>query len=78
MRAIETITATAIEATPEWLVLVIGKRTVHVLWEKCSKKLASATERERLSAELSPGGYGIHWPLIDEDLSVSGLLRNCE
>ncbi len=78
MRAIETITVTAIEATPEWLVLVIGKRKVHVSWDRCSNKLASATERERLSAELSPGGYGIHWPLIDEDLSVSGLLRNCE
>jgi hypothetical protein len=28
-----------------------------------------------LAAELSPGGYGIHWPLLDEDLSISGLLR---
>jgi hypothetical protein len=29
-----------------------------------------------MEAELSPGGHGIHWPLIDEDLSVSGLLRD--
>ena len=21
-----------------------------------------------------PSGYGIHWPLIDEDLSIDGLL----
>jgi Protein of unknown function (DUF2442) len=39
------------------------------------KRLAAATEQERLAAELSPGGYGIHWPLIDEDLSVNGLLK---
>ena len=27
-------------------------------------------------ATSAPGGYGIHWPLLDEDLSVSGLLRS--
>jgi hypothetical protein len=25
--------------------------------------------------ELSAGGFGIHWPEVDEDLSVEGLLR---
>jgi hypothetical protein len=25
--------------------------------------------------EPSAAGYGIHWPLLDEDLSVDGLLR---
>nr|WP_253276482.1 DUF2442 domain-containing protein [Synechococcus sp. PCC 6312] len=25
--------------------------------------------------QVSPAGYGIHWPLIDEDLSINGLLR---
>ena len=29
-------------------------------------------------AELSPSGYGIHWPLIDEDLAVGPLLRTAE
>jgi hypothetical protein len=78
MQATEPIIATAIETTREWLGLLVGKRTVRIPWEKCSKRLASATEQERLNAELSPGGYGIHWPLIDEDLSVNGLLRDHE
>jgi len=26
------------------------------------------------SHEISPSGYGIYWPLIDEDLSIDGLL----
>ena len=34
---------------------------------------ARAAERERF--ELLGDGEGIHWPLIDEDLSVAGLLR---
>ena len=24
---------------------------------------------------LSPSGYGIHWPELDEDLLIDGLLR---
>ena len=40
------------------------------------KTMASATQLQRSTAELSPGGYGIHWPLLDEDLSVGGLLRH--
>jgi hypothetical protein len=78
MQATELITATTIEATREWLVLLVGKRTVRIPWEQCSQRLSSATEQERMNAELSPGGYGIHWPLIDEDLSVNGLLRDHE
>ena len=76
MKATEPIAATGIETTPEGLVLVLGKRRILVKWEKCSKSLALATETERLHAELSPGGFGIHWPLIDEDLSVHSLLRD--
>jgi hypothetical protein len=78
MQATKPITAAAIEATREGLSLLVGKRMVHIPWGKCSQRLASATEQERLRAELSPGGYGIHWPLIDEDLSVNGLLRDHE
>jgi hypothetical protein len=75
MQATEPITATGIELTSDALVVILRERRVRIPWEKCSKKLAAATEEQRLDAELSPGGYGIHWPLIDEDLSVNGLLR---
>jgi hypothetical protein len=78
MQATEPITATAIEATPEGLGLLVGNRKIRIPWEKCSKKLAAATNQERFKVDLSPGGYGIHWPLIDEDLSVNGLLRDQE
>jgi hypothetical protein len=30
---------------------------------------------ERSRAELSPSGYGINWPLLDEDLAVGPLLQ---
>ncbi len=38
-------------------------------------RLASATEAERRDWRVIGQGEGIHWPLIDEDLSVEGLLR---
>ncbi|MGA1874120.1 MAG: DUF2442 domain-containing protein [bacterium] len=39
-----------------------------------SPALKGASERERNTFEISPSGYGIHWPLIDEDISIDGLL----
>lgn len=38
-------------------------------------KLLKATQKERSHWEICGGGYGIHWPQIDEDLSTEGLLR---
>lgn len=38
-------------------------------------KLLNATPEERGKWEICAGGYGIHWPEIDEDLSTEGLLR---
>jgi hypothetical protein len=38
-------------------------------------RLFNATPTERNKWEIAGGGYGIHWPAIDEDLSTEGLLR---
>ena len=38
-------------------------------------KLLHATKEQRNKWEIAGGGYGIHWPDIDEDLSTEGLLR---
>jgi hypothetical protein len=76
MQGTEPITATAIETSRDALILVLGDRRLRIPWERCSNRLSSATDLERSIAELSPGGYGIHWPLLDEDLSVPGLVRD--
>jgi hypothetical protein len=39
-----------------------------------SPVLQKASQQERNTFEISPSGYGIHWPLLDEDLSIDGLL----
>jgi len=38
-------------------------------------RLAEARPEQRAHWELAGGGYGIHWPDLDEDLSTEGLLR---
>jgi hypothetical protein len=39
-----------------------------------SPLLEKANEIERETFAVSPSGYGIHWPLLDEDISINGLL----
>jgi hypothetical protein len=46
--------------------------TVPLAWYP---RLLHATPTQRNNWEICGGGYGIHWPDIDEDLSTEGLLR---
>ncbi len=69
------VLAKAIETTPEALIVILESGRVSIPWEECSERLARASAVERSRAELSPSGYGIHWPLLDEDLAVGPLLR---
>lgn len=38
-------------------------------------RLAHASAKQLFHWEICGGGYGIHWPELDEDLSTEGLLR---
>ena len=38
-------------------------------------RLLHATPEQRTNWQTCGGGYGIHWPELDEDLSTEGLLR---
>jgi hypothetical protein len=39
-----------------------------------SPVLQKASQQEREVFEISPSGYGVHRPLLDEDISIDGLL----
>ena len=68
------VLAKAIETTPDALIVIVESGSVSIPWEKCSERLAHASLLERNRAELSPSGYGIHWPLLGEDLAVGPLV----
>ena len=46
--------------------------TVPLVWYP---RLLNASEKQRSNWQICGGGYGIHWPDIDEDISTEGLLR---
>ncbi len=75
MRTTEVTTAVSIATTADELVIRLADREIRIPWERCSPVVAAATVEQRRCAELSPGGYGIHWPMLDEDLSVGGLVK---
>ena len=53
--------------------LTDGRRiAVPLVWYP---RLLQATAAQRQNWELLGDGEGIHWPDVDEDLSVEGLLR---
>ena len=55
--------------------LKVDGKEITVNLTKTSQKLLKASKKERETFKVSPSGYGIHWPLIDEDLSVDALLN---
>ena len=46
--------------------------TVPLAWYP---RLLNASKEQRANWKIAGGGYGIHWPDCDEDLSTDGLLR---
>ncbi|TDI36803.1 MAG: DUF2442 domain-containing protein [Acidobacteria bacterium] len=56
------------------IVDLIDGRTISVpvVWYP---RLLHATSEQRNNWQVAGGGFGIHWPDVDEDLSTEGLLR---
>ena len=61
-----------------FIILHIDGKEIKMPLDKVSKKLQAADEIQRNLFKISPSGYGIHWTLIDEDLSVDSLLKFAE
>ena len=64
-----------VEVTDDVLsVLLMDGRNISVplVWYP---RLLAASAQQRRNWKVAGGGYGIHWPDIDEDLSTEGLLR---
>ena len=59
------------EATLEVELADGRKISVPIVW---FPRLEAASEEERSDWQLLGNGQGIHWPQLDEDISVRGLL----
>jgi len=56
------------------MILQVDGKQYEVDITRQSERLAKATQQQRENFEVSPAGYGIHWPDVDEDLSIDGLI----
>lgn len=56
------------------IVDLVDGRTISVplVWYP---RLLSATPEQRANWRVAGGGFGMHWPDVDEDLNTDGLLR---
>jgi len=68
------VLATAVQVTEDSLSVDLSDgRTIvaPIVW---FPRLLHGTAAERAKWEFNGGGAGIHWPELDEDISVEGLL----
>ena len=61
-----------------YLLFRVDGRNYKIDLRRQSKKLAIADERTKMNFEVSPSGYGIHWPELDEDLSIDGMIKTAK
>jgi hypothetical protein len=64
----------SVEVKNGMLSMIVDGISISKTLKDISPLLANATVAEQSEFEVSPSGYGIHWPLIDEDISIDGLM----
>jgi hypothetical protein len=67
--------ATHVELTDDELIVTLADgraMSAPLVW---FPRLLNASAEQRKRWELIGAGEGIHWPDLDEDLSIAGLLR---
>jgi hypothetical protein len=74
----EDLRIEALDFHPEQDLMLVVLSTKVVLTQKLSsyKNLVAADKSQLLQYELVGRGTGVHWPLLDEDLSLKGFLQN--
>ena len=75
MNLAQSNTIQSVTFSEEKLLITVNEIDYSFNLKDISLKLLNATKEERNQFEISPANYGIHWPLIDEDLSIKGLIN---
>jgi hypothetical protein len=68
-------TAVDVTVTDEQLIVTLAdgrELAAPLVW---FPRLSAATKEQRRKWRFIGGGQGIHWPEVDEDISVASLLR---
>jgi len=68
----------ALDFHPDLDIMIVILNTKAILRQNLSSyaHLKNADKSQLLQYQLIGGGTGIHWPMLDEDLSLKGFLQN--
>lgn len=58
------------------MLVVLNTNAVLIQYLSSYRSLKTADKSRLLRYELIGLGTGVHWPLLDEDISLKGLLQN--
>jgi len=64
----------SIKFRDDTMIICVDGEEHNIEINRISKQLSNATDDQRQNYVVSPSGYGLHWPDIDEDLSIDGIL----
>jgi hypothetical protein len=67
-------TATAVDFTSDSLVVTLADGRILSVPLEWFPRLRDASKKDRRRWQFIGKGYGVHWPALDEDVSVAGLL----
>lgn len=75
---VEGLRIQAMDIQPELDIMIIYLNTKAVISQNISTypMLKSAEIAQLKQYEIIGGGTGIHWPMLDEDLSLKGFLQD--
>lgn len=57
------------------IVVDLSNGTTFIFPARMGQGLAGATDEQLADVQVSPAGWGLHWPQLDADLSVAGVLQ---
>jgi hypothetical protein len=72
MKKLHNITEVRFEN--EFIIIKVDGQIIRLNISEVSQRLANASDEDKNEYSISPSGYGIHWPKIDEDISINGLI----
>jgi hypothetical protein len=58
------------------MIIQIDNNQYSINLRQVSSRLLNASDEQQNKYQVSPSKYGIHWPLIDEDLSINNLISS--
>ena len=63
------------DCSPRQIIVELTNKTKFVFPCDVAQGLARAKDEDLEVIEISPSGTGLHWPALDVDFSLSGLMR---